>query len=396
MKILVLTTSYPRFEGDTAAPFIASMAEGIAKLGHTVEVVLPWHPKLGDETRNGVKLHPYHVPGDRQEPIWGYAQSMDSDVKLKRKTLAITPFALSATLRMARRVLGQQKFDLIHAQWVLPNGLPAARLSRKLQLPLCVSLHGSDMFVARTNRFFGEAASAVFRQASAVTACSPDLQEQAQALGARNPTLLPYGVDADHFSPGRASERRRHCIVSVGRLVHKKGFFQLIEAFAQLLKYYADSTLVIAGAGPLMPSLRERAAALGVEGSVTFSGNVERDALPGLYRSAELVAVPSITDEFGNRDGLPNVFLEALSCGTAVVASDIPGVKSLIHGQTAARIVPSGDVRALAAALGELMRDTECSNLLRTEARELATTTLTWERRSRELETIYRGLIQAG
>jgi phosphatidyl-myo-inositol dimannoside synthase len=395
MKILVLTTSYPRFEGDTAAPFIASMAEGIARLGHTVEVVLPWHPKLIADIRNGVMLHPYHVPGDRQEPIWGYAQSMDSDVKLKRKTLAITPFALSATLRKARRVLGQQKFDLIHAQWVLPNGLPAAKLSRKLQLPLCVSLHGSDMYVARTNRFFGEAASAVFRQASAVTACSPDLQEQAQALGASNVRLLPYGVDAAHFSPGEPSQRRRHSIVSVGRLVHKKGFFQLIEAFAQLRKYYPDSTLTIAGSGPLLPALQERAGALGVETSVTFSGNVERDALPALYRSAELVAVPSITDEFGNRDGLPNVFLEALSCGAAVVASDIPGVNSVVHGQKAARIVRSGDVRALASALSELLRDTESSNLLRTEARELVTEALTWERRSRELESIYQGLIKA-
>jgi len=251
------------------------------------------------------------------------------------------------------------------------------------------------MFVARTNRFFGEAASAVFRQASAVTACSPDLQEQARALGARNPTLLPYGVDAEHFSPGKASERRKHSIVSVGRLVHKKGFFQLIEAFAQVLKYYNDSTLTIAGAGPLLTSLRERAAGLGLEAAITFSGNVERDALPALYRSAELVAVPSITDEFGNRDGLPNVFLEALSCGTAVVASDIPGVNSVVHGQKAARIVPSGDVRALVTALAELFRDTECSNLLRIYDRTLTTETLTWDRRSRELESIYRSLVKA-
>ena len=79
MRILMIATTYPRFEGDTAAPFIASIAEGIVALGHTVDMVVPFHPKLTPGMRNGVQVHPYHVPGDRNHPLWGYAQSMEAD-----------------------------------------------------------------------------------------------------------------------------------------------------------------------------------------------------------------------------------------------------------------------------------------------------------------------------
>lgn len=389
MRILMIATTYPRFEGDTAAPFIASIAEGIVKLGHTVDMVLPFHPKLQAGNRNGVALHPYHVPGDRKHPIWGYAQSMEADVKLKRAVLAVTPFALAATLRAANRLLRQAPYDWIHAHWVLPNGLPAARLSKKYRIPLCVSLHGSDMFVVRKNPFFARVASSIFDQAVAVTACSPDLQEQAQELSDGEVRVLEYGVDIDHFAPRPEAARKPLSVASVGRLVHKKGFFQLIEAFSNVKDYYHDSTLTIAGDGPLLGELKAKAATLGIGDSVNFPGNVGREELPAFFQSAEVVAVPSITDSAGNRDGLPNVFLEALSSGSAVVASDIPGISNVIGRGNEAVIVPSGDVAALTGALVDLLGSPKRQDALREAARVKAVAELSWEVRSRQLEQIY-------
>lgn len=395
MRILMIATTYPRFSGDTAAPFIASIAEGIAALGHAVDMVVPFHPQLVAGVRNGVELHSYHVPGDRRRPLWGYAQSMEADVKVKKSVLLITPFALASTLTAANRLLGRNPYDLIHAHWVLPNGLPAARLARKYRLPLVVSLHGSDMFVVRKNPLFAKVAASIFKQAAMVTACSPDLQELAQVLSSPKVRVLEYGVDIDHFAPDPSVTRKPHSVFSVGRLVHKKGFFHLIEAFSTVRKYYDNSTLTIAGAGPLLDSLKAKCEALGIAGSVIFAGNVERGALPAHYNSSEVVTVPSVTDEAGNRDGLPNVFLEALSCGCAVVASDIPGIANVIGEGQEAVLVPSGDVPALGAAIMELLHDPSRAQHLREAARKKSVAELSWTVRSKQLESLYFSLLSS-
>jgi hypothetical protein len=196
-NILMITTSYPRTLDDTSAPFIASIAEGIAQLGHHVDVVLPYHPMLKNLNRNGVMLHPYRFPGDEKDPIWGYAQSLDADVRMKKKVYALAPIAMHRAFKLALKIAKSKRPDIIHAHWVLPNGFIGARLSSKLRVPLMVSLHGSDMYLARKSKLFGAFARYVFRRANLVTACSPDLQTQASELSKRDVNLLPYGVDIE-------------------------------------------------------------------------------------------------------------------------------------------------------------------------------------------------------
>jgi glycosyltransferase involved in cell wall biosynthesis len=394
MKILMITTTYPRFDGDTAAPFIGSIAEGIAALGHSVHVIAPFHPQLTEGTRNGVTIHSYHLPGDKKDPLWGYAQSMESDVKLKKRVFAIAPLALHQTFWRGLKIARELNADLIHAHWVLPNGFPASLIAGRLKRPLVVSLHGSDMFLARKNFLFRRTAASVFRKAAAITACSPDLQEQATAISSTRVTLLEYGVDIDHFSPVEPPRRVPHSILAVGRLVHKKGFSQLLEAFAGVQPYYKDSILTIAGSGPLQEELRRKSESLGIGSGVRFVGSVGRKDLPEYYHAAEVVAVPSITDEFGNRDGLPNVFLESLSSGCATIASDIPGIKNVVPNGKSALLVPSGNVDSLRNALLDLLRDPKKQESLRADGRRKAVEELSWKVKSKQLETIYQSLMK--
>lgn len=386
----MIATTYPRFEGDTAAPFIASTAEGIVALGHPVDMVVPFHPKLQEGERHGVKLHAYHVPGDLDNPLWGYAQSLEADVKLKSKVLFLAPLAMHNTYRMARRVALRTRPDLVHAHWVLPNGFVGMRLARKIRKPLMVSLHGSDMFLARSNPLFRRFAARVLKFAAIVTACSPDLKEQAEAISGRSVELLPYGVETTVFRPPADEASRGVHVFSVGRLVHKKGFHFLLDAFAKIHTYYPDSTLTIAGSGPLLEQLQERTQALGISKYVTLPGNVDRMILPEYFRKASVAAVPSVTDEYGNRDGLPNVLLEAMSSGCAVVASDIPGIQNVMTDGQEGLVVPEANVDALAAALRRLLQDSGLRHALGMRARQKAVAELSWEVKSRKLESLYR------
>jgi phosphatidyl-myo-inositol dimannoside synthase len=387
MHILMVTTSYPRTPTDGSAPFIAAIAEGIAKLGHNVDVVLPHHPLLKEKKRNGVSLHTYRVPGDESDPVWGYAQSLEADVRLKKRVYPLALIAMHRAYRLALNLAKKNRPDLIHAHWVLPNGFIGARLSKTLGLPLVVSLHGSDMYLARKKKIFGSFARWVLKRANAVTACSPDLQEQAFVLSNRDVALTEYGVDVNLFSPG--GEPQRGAVLAVGRLVHKKGFVELLHAFSQICKYYKNSTIEIVGNGPLLEPLREKAVQLGITERVRLPGDAQHSDLPDLYRRAEIVAVPSITDLSGNRDGLPNVLLEALASGCAVIASDIPGIRNVIKDHQDGLLVRSGDIDELSSAMVELFRNPELRERLGTAARQRAANELSWDVKCKQLERIY-------
>jgi glycosyltransferase involved in cell wall biosynthesis len=387
MNILMITTSYPRTPTDGSAPFIAAIAEGVAKLGHHVDVILPHHPFLKEKERNGVSLHTYRVPGDEIDPVWGYAQSLEADVRLKKRVYPLALLAMHRAYRLALKVAKKNPPDLIHAHWVLPNGFIGARLSKTLGVPLIVSLHGSDMYLARKKKIFGSFARWVLKRASAVTACSPDLQEQAVQLSKREVTLTEYGVDVNLFSPG--DDRQQGTVLAVGRLVHKKGFVELLHAFSQIFKYYKNNTIEIVGDGPLLQPLREKAAQLGIAERVKLPGAAQHSDLPALYRRAEIVAVPSITDLSGNRDGLPNVLLEALASGCAVIASDIPGIRNVIKDHQDGLLVRSGDIDSLSSAMVELFRDPELRERLGAAARLRAANELSWDVKCKQLEDIY-------
>lgn len=387
MNILMITTSYPRTPTDGSAPFIAAIAEGMAKLGHNVDMILPHHPLLKENVRNGVSLHTYRVPGDETDPVWGYAQSLEADVRLKKRVYPLALLAMHRAYRLALKVAKKNPPDLIHAHWVLPNGFIGARLSKTLGVPLVVSLHGSDMYLARKKKIFGSFARWVLKRANAVTACSPDLQEQAIQLSNRDVTLTEYGVDVNLFSPG--GERQQGTVLAVGRLVYKKGFAELLHAFSRIFKYYKNNTIEIVGDGPLLQPLREKAAQLGITERVKLPGAAQHSDLPALFRRAEIVAVPSITDLSGNRDGLPNVLLEALASGCAVIASDIPGIRNVIKDHHDGLLVRSGDIDSLSSAMVELFRDPELRERLGAAARLRAANELSWDVKCKQLEDIY-------
>ena len=394
----MITTTYPRFEGDTAAPFIASIAEGMVSLGHSVDLVLPYHPKLQAGVRNGVRLHAYHVPGDSREPLWGFAQSMQADVRLKRKALLIAPLAMHNTYLAALKIASGNKPDLVHAHWVLPNGFVGMRLARKIGKPLLVSLHGSDMFLARSNPVFRWFAARVLKSAAAVTACSPDLQDQAEQISGRAVHLIEYGVETTLFHPGPAAESKdaaqNRSVFAVGRLVHKKGFLYLLDAFAKMHPYYGDSILTIAGSGPLLEQLQDRAQSLGLAKYVKFPGELDRKQLPEYFRRATFTAVPSITDEYGNRDGLPNVVLEAMSSGSAVVASNIPGIQNVIRDGEEGLIVPEANADALAAAMHRLMKEPELRETLGRNARKKTVEQFSWAVKNSRLDDLYKSVVE--
>lgn len=411
MRILMLASSFPKWPGETTAPFIEEIAAGMSARGHAVTLLLPHHPELrrGPEVR-GVRLRAYRYAPHPALNIWGYAQSLLSDTEIKGLTLAAAPFALgAATAAVARELVAARRmgrpYDVVQAHWALPNGPPAALPAAILGAPLAVSLHGSDIYLAERHWAMALAAAGAFRAAAAVTACSGDLRARAVALGARPETscVIPYGVNPRQFRPdpeARAAVRAElglaegaPLVLGLGRLVAKKGFGVLLDAWPAVLRASPAATLAIVGYGDLREPLERQAAGLGIAASVRFPGQLERDRAAAYVAAADVFALPIVREGV---DGLPNVLLEAMGAGRPVVASRVAGVPDVVDDGVHGLVVPERDPAALAAAIGRLLADPALAARLGAAARARVERELTWERAAERYEAALASAVGVG
>ena len=321
MKIVVLTTSYPRSREDVVGRVVADAVADLRKGGLEVEVVSPLSFRhFGIAYGHGV------VGNLRRRPWLGL----------------LVPLMLLSFTRASRRAA--RGADLVHAHW-LPAGLVAAAAGR----PFVLQLWGTDVELARRAPWL---ARRVLRRARVVICASQELAGAARELGARTVRVIPSGVDVPD-TVGEADDPPH--VLYAGRLSEEKGVLELVEAARGL-------PLVIAGDGPL----RGR-----VPGALGF---VPHDELLGLYKRAAVVACPS------RREGFGVVCAEAMAHGRPVVAAAVGGLRDLVVDGETGLLVPPGDVPALRAALERLLADPQLRRRLGTAARERAREAFSWDR----------------
>lgn len=394
--VVMVTTSYPRFPGDSVGTFMEPTAKSVAARGHEVHLVAPWHPLVArGAEEDGVRFHFYRYAPLASLNVFGYAAAMRADVSLRGAAYLVAPLALVAGWRTARRVARRHRATVMHGHWVIPGGVTAAAAAPAL--PLVISLHGSDVYVAETLAPARVAARSAFRRAGFVTACSDDLVRRAIALGADSSRIatVPYGVDVGRFRPdasARAAVRAELGVgahvplaVAAGRLVRKKGFEYLIDA----LPMAPGVVLAIAGDGTLDAELRERARTAGVGERVRFLGNQSQDRVASLFAAADAIVVPSVRDDRGNVDGLPNVVMEALASGAPLITTKVGGIGAVVADRHTALVVPERDPAAIAAALREIVATPDRARGLAEAARRLVERDFGWARAAERFEDAY-------
>lgn len=260
---------------------------------------------------------------------------------------------LRAILPAARRLSEESGgFDLIDAHYFYPDGVAAVRLGEILDIPVCVTARGSDLNVfpafPAARRQIAEAA----HRARGLVTVSEGLRDRLADLGidGSRVRVLRNGVDLGVFTPaGRQDDRRALGIegpvaIMAGNLVELKGHAIILEA----LRAVPGLALLVVGDGPLRSRLQRQAAGPDLAGRVRFLGARPHRELPSLYRAADALVLAS------SREGWPNVLLEAMACGTAVLASDIPGVREAVAGPAAGMLVAGRSPGPWAEALGQV------------------------------------------
>jgi glycosyltransferase involved in cell wall biosynthesis len=228
-------------------------------------------------------------------------------------------------------------------------------------------MHGSDVFVAEQSKLIASVARWCYRRAAAITAPSDDLLRRAVAIGAPAGRchLVPYGVDPGQFSrmEGAGPLLKRELglpddslvVFAVGRMVYKKGFEYLIRAVPAILREHPHAKIVIAGGGDLQSRLESLVRQLGVERSVIMPGWVSRDKMPLYFSGCDLFVLPSVVDQQGNVDGLPNTLLEAMASARPVVATSVAGVPLAVKDGDNGLLVPEKQPGELSTAINLLL-----------------------------------------
>jgi glycosyltransferase involved in cell wall biosynthesis len=254
------------------------------------------------------------------------------------------------------RALRKGGYDCLLLSWAYPDAAAASWLARRLGIPYAVKVHGSDLNVQAQYPLRRRQIGSALRGAGAVLAVSRALADKAVTIGAdpERTRVIYNGVDGALFAPGSRAQARERLglpaeaplLLYVGNLKDSKGCLDLLEAFPALLAAQPRARLVYVGAGPCRTDLLQRAALPDCAGRITLMGSVAHDALGDWFRAADLLCLPS------HNEGVPNVVLEAMACGTPVVASHVGGIPEVLPDY-AGLLVPPREPGALAGALIE-------------------------------------------
>ena len=330
MKVVVLTTSYPRGRDDPAGRFVADAVESVRDRGVQVDVVSP------------ASFRHYGI---------AYGHGIVGNLRAQPWRVLLVPAFLRSFRRAAARAA--RDADLVHAHW-LAAGAVAATLDR----PYVVQVWGTDVELARRVPWL---ARPVLERARLVIAASNALAEDARQLGAKKVRVVPSGVAI----PGSVgpSEEPPHALY-VGRLSAEKGVLELVQACAGL-------PFLVVGDGPLRARL---------PGAVGF---VPPDELGPWYERAAVVVAPS------RREGYGVVPREAMAWARPVVATAVGGLVDAVEDDVTGLLVSPGDTAALRAAVERLLGDAELRARLGAAAREKAQRELSFDVAAERLQAVY-------
>jgi glycosyltransferase involved in cell wall biosynthesis len=365
LRLLTFSTLYPNAALPNHGVFVENRLRHLVASGEATSTVLapvPWFPFRTD--RLGARLRAWGrfaaVP--REEARHGLVVHHPRYAALPGIGMLTGPAALHLAARaaLARLLAAGHRFDAIDAHYAYPDGVVAVWLGREFNLPVVVTARGSDISQLPDHRLPRRMIQRAIRDADALIAVSVGLKDGLVKLGAPagKVTVLRNGVDLEAFRPipdGDPADRdavRRSLglgagplLVSVGHLIPRKGHDHVIRALPLL----PGHALMVLGDGPEREALLKLAQDLGVADRVHLLGARPHAELPRYYGAADALVLAS------SREGWANVLLEAMACGTPVVASPAWGSREAVRSPAAGVVMEETTPEAIAAAVRRLL-----------------------------------------
>lgn len=383
LRVAIVTPGFVVERDEPGMPAIVDLIERIASV-HDCEVIALRHPPARP---------PYRMRGARVTALGvGTASGASGRVR-------VLAGGVGAVLRRHRH----RPFDLVHALWADEAGAVATIAGRLLRRPVVVSVLGGELaripdigYGAALGRGGRWTVGVSFSGANLVTAGSSTVLAAILERRPERPVaLLPLGVDTTVFRPAdpaktetadaeRAGRPARQTILFAGSLEPVKDPAAMLRVFGRLASDRPGLDLILVGDGRLRPGLESSIAGTALAGRVRFAGQLRRDEMPALYRSATVLAVTS------RHEGQSMVAVEAAACGLPVVGTRVGVLPDLGDG---AATVPIGDEGTLAEALAAVLDDPDRAARMAAAGRTIAVVRFDFERTTADLFERYAGLV---
>jgi glycosyltransferase involved in cell wall biosynthesis len=358
-KIAYVVKRYPRF----SETFIVNEILAHEAAGHCVEIISLYPPNdthFQDAiSRVRAAVTYLNAEGLKAAELWNALERAADMCSQVWSQLAAARGAevreVYQAVRLAR-IIRERGISLLHAHFASTATEVARLAARFAGIPFTFTAHAKDIFHESANAT--DLRRKLSEAATVITVSEFNVAHLRREFGtaSRNVRRLYNGLHLDRFT-FTSPEQRAPKIISVGRLIEKKGFEVLINACALLAKRNIPFTCDILGTGEREAALRQQINALGLSDRVQLIGPRPQTEVIEQVRSAAVFAAPCVVGADGNADGLPTVLLEAMALGTPCVSTDVTGIPEVIRHEDTGLQVAQHDAAGLALALERLLAD---------------------------------------
>lgn len=383
MKVLFLTTSFPRYEGDYSGTFVLNLAKQLKKNGIEVEVVAPNEELLKKcDVIEGILVHRFNYFLKKFQKLTYGGGGIPENLKRKKLWLILPFFLISFLLSSLKH---SRQADLIQCLW-FPIGIVGVIIKLLYKKGIIVNVRGSDkIFLTRKFHFFSKI---ITNKSDALIAVGDELFKMIKISKNRKVFFIPNGVDVGSKKKYEFITHKKN-ILFVGNLSKNKSADTLLKAIKYIdIKNRDDFAIVIIGNGPEKDYLESLAKDEGVEEKVFFLNALSQAEVFFLMERSYALVLPSLSE------GRSNVILEAFASGLPVIASRIPANLEIVDDGNNGLLFKPQDSKELAEKITFLLNNQNIRNKLGEEGRKfIQENELTWENTAKKYIKIYNNLL---
>ena len=376
IKVLVLATTFPRWQNDTTPAFVYELSKRLHADGLEIVVLAPhYHGAKKFEMMDGMKVYRflYFWPAKYQKLV--YDGGILPNIKRSHLAKIQVPLLVLLELYHTFKIIRKDKIDVIHSHWIIPSGLIGALCKKFFGIRHVLTIHAAGLFALERLPFKTNIANFIVNNSDEITVVSsyiekrlmnlvsPDLQEMLNI----KLSIIPMGVHVESFQnkvdieqlKSKYNATSKTTLLFIGRLAEKKGIQYLIKAMLNITSINNDVNLIICGDGPLRQELQQQVKDMKLEIFVRFAGYISDKEKIDYLKLSDILVVSSIVTDSGDTEGLPVVVLEGLAAGKPIIASDVSGMKDVIKDGVNGFLIEQKDSGLIADKVVELINNRE-------------------------------------
>ncbi len=407
MKILILTTTFPRWKNDSTPAFIYEQSKRLREFGFEIILLAPHH--LGAkrfEIMDGMRIYrfPYFYPVKYQK--LSYEGGILPRLRNSHLAKIQAPLLFSFELYYALKIIKKENIDIIQSHWLIPSGLIGAICKKftgkkHVATELAAGLAALDRLPLKKR-----ISIFIVNNCDKITFLSGYLYERLLQLDKFENLnykleIIPLGIDISRFRPNankyilrkKYNINSKNVLLFIGRIVEKKGLIFLIKAMPEIMLKNPDTELIICGDGPLKKEYERLILKMNLEDSIRFVGYISDENIKIEYLSlSDILIVPSILTKFGDTEGLGVVLLEGLATGTPVIASNIGGIPDIIKDGENGFLTEPENSEDIAKNVGIILSDKILKQEFSNNGLKIVYEKFSWEVVIKKISKIYNEL----